>query len=108
MIGSRGNGPASKGNGARLQGSLDCEELVAYLLAVQVLDDVVCQANLLEFAEGVALQRGTTLQAATDHITGHGSWKTPSPCRLDATRTESGSQTLRLTSTRAVAPRIHA
>lgn len=63
VVGSEAHGPASKGNGARLQGSLDCEELVAYLLAVQVLDDIVCQANLLELTEGIALQGEQSLQA---------------------------------------------
>ena len=56
MVGSEAGESASKGNRARLQGSLDRQELVAYLLAVQVLDDVVCQADLLELTEGIALQ----------------------------------------------------
>ena len=58
VAGSKG-GPASKGNRARLQGSLDREKLVAYLLAVQILDDIVRQANLLELTEGITLQQAT-------------------------------------------------
>ena len=40
---------------AWLQRALDGEELVADLLAVQVLDGVVRQADVLELAEGVPL-----------------------------------------------------
>ena len=54
-------GVASKGDWAWLQCSLDCEKLVAYLLAVQILDDIIRQANLLELAEGVALHTEPSL-----------------------------------------------
>lgn len=58
-------GPASKGNRAWLKRSLDREKLVAYLLAVQVLDHIVGQSNLLELTEGVALHSRRTCEHHT-------------------------------------------
>ena len=58
---------ASEGYGPWLQRALHREEFIAYLLAVQVLDDIVCQANFLELTEGVALHNHTT-QQSTFHL----------------------------------------
>lgn len=55
-------GSALKGDRAWLQRSLHREELVAYLLAVQVLYYIVGQSNLLELAEGVALHSKRTCE----------------------------------------------
>lgn len=56
---------ASEGYGPRLQRALHREEFIAYLLAVQVLDDIICQANFLEFAEGIALHNNAPQQLRT-------------------------------------------
>ena len=61
---------ASEGYGPRLQCALHREEFIAYLLAVQVLDDIICQANLLEFAEGVALHNHALQQLHTPYDKG--------------------------------------
>ena len=56
------SGPALKGDRVWLQRSLHREELIAYLLAVQVLYYIVGQSNLLELAEGIALHSKRTCE----------------------------------------------
>lgn len=49
----------SEGHRPWLQRALDCEEFIANLLAIEVLDNVVCQPNILVLAEGIALRMQT-------------------------------------------------
>lgn len=48
---------------AGLQRALHGEELVANLLAVQVLDDILCVAHIHQLAEGVALRMAASVSA---------------------------------------------
>ncbi len=64
MVG--GGGTSSESYGSRLQCALDGEELVADLLPVEVLDDIVCQPDVLVLAEGVALQHDRSKSISRD------------------------------------------
>ena len=53
-------GQALECHGPGLERALDGQKLVPDLLAIQVLDDVVCQADVLKLAKGVALRSSGT------------------------------------------------